>query len=132
MEPNINFFLNVNTHENHILSPAEISKLTSEIIYDDDEDDSFYNASENAYADIEQMELYYKTNYNVKALTNVLHYYGIYKKKMLKDEMIQVLLFFETDPTNNEIVKKRLRLWKNIKELKTDVFFGKYIMFDIY
>jgi hypothetical protein len=78
---------------------------------------------------IEELEIQYKLNYTIKSLTHILHYYNIYKSKMTKDEMIQVLLFFETDPANKEIVQHRLRLWKNIEELKNDSYFSKYILF---
>ena len=78
--------------------------------------------------DIEELELYYK-EFNVKTITQILQYYGIYKSKMIKDEMIQVLLFFETDKNNHDIVFRRVRLWKNIQELKDDPYFSKYIIF---
>ena len=74
-------------------------------------------------------ELYYKTKYNIKQLNHILHYYGIQKSKMNKDEMVQVILFFETDPSNKETVQRRLRLWQNMAELKNDVYFSKYILF---
>jgi hypothetical protein len=131
---NIHFFLHENEikNENKIISPEDLIKLNSEII-----ESASYEEEEHSYDiydiyDIEQLELCYKTNYNVKALTQLLQYYGIYKSKMVKDEMIQVLLFFETDPQNKDILHKRLRLWQNLKELKTDAFLGKYILFDIY
>ena len=131
IEENIHFFLHENEigNENKVISPEDLIKLNSEI-----GDSCLYEDIEQSYDiyDIEELELCYKTNYNVKALTQLLQYYGIYKSKMVKDEMIQVLLFFETDPQNKSIVHKRLRLWQNLKELKTDAFLGKYILFDIY
>jgi hypothetical protein len=78
--------------------------------------------------DIEQLTHYYNT-YTVKNLSHILQYYGLQKNKMVKEEMIQVLLFFETDPLNKFTVEHRLRLWKNIQELKTDSYFSKYILF---
>jgi hypothetical protein len=92
---------------------------------------------ENAYVndisyfinDSAQLELHYRTNYNVKSLNQILQYYGINKSKMVKDEMVQVLVFFETDSVNADIVFRRMRLWQNIQELKADSYFSKYIMF---
>ena len=78
--------------------------------------------------DIEQLMLFYN-EYNVKSLTQLLQYYGIYKPKMIKNEMIQLLVLFETQKENVSVVTKRIRLWRNIEELKSDHFFGKYIMF---
>ena len=79
--------------------------------------------------DVEELKLYYSENYTIKGLSQILQYYGLSKGKMVKDEMLQVLLFFEMDTLNHEIVERRMRLWRNIQELKTDVYFSKYILF---
>jgi len=78
--------------------------------------------------DIEQLTNYYNS-YTVKSLSQILQYYGLQKNKMVKEEMIQVLIFFETDLANKFTVKHRVRLWKNIQELKLDPYFSKYILF---
>jgi hypothetical protein len=80
---------------------------------------------------VEELEYYYKTNYNAKSLQQILQYYGIPKKNMTKDEMLQCLLFFEMEQANREMVVKRMRLWQNIRELKADAYFAKYINFTI-
>jgi hypothetical protein len=79
---------------------------------------------------VAELEYFYKTTCNVKKLNQILTYYGIQKSKMTKDEMIQVLLFFEIEPANYERVQQRMRLWRNWEELKLDPYFSKYI-FDI-
>ena len=115
---NINFFLSENEKINElILSEADID--LSQFIATADIQQTY---------DIEELELYYK-DYNVKSLIQILQYYKIYKPKMVKDELIQVLLFFETDEKNHDIVVRRVRLWQNIQELKDDSYFSKYIMF---
>ena len=48
---------------------------------------------------------------------------------MVKEELIQVLLFYETDLGNKLQVERRMRLWQNIQELKADAYFSKYILF---
>ena len=115
---NINYFLHEGeaSFKNNNLTPDEWNNLIDTVITDDNDNDI-------------QLEIYYK-NYSVKALTQVLQYYGIYKSKMIKDEMLQVLVFYETDIQHAALVQRRLRLWKNIKELKTDLYFSKYIMFE--
>ena len=127
---NINYFLQEGPFKNNSLSPDEWYNLIDTVISDEKEN---ANDANNAYIDqdayIDQLELYYKTC-SVKTLTQVLQYYGIYKSKMVKDEMIQVLVFYETDIQNELQVQRRLRLWRNIKELKADPYFGKYIMFE--
>jgi hypothetical protein len=112
---------------NFSLNELEINKQVSrdEVNIDDL---SIFLGYEDMY-DIEHMKLYYSTNYTIKALTQILQYYGLTKNKMVKEEMIQVLLFFETDPENKFAVERRLRLWRNIHELKTDPYFSKYILF---
>ena len=103
----------------------------------DNNDKPDHSSIENPYVtdisyfinDSAQLEMHYRTNYNVKSLNQILQYYGINKSKMVKDEMVQVLVFFETDSVNAEIVFRRIRLWENILELKADSYFSKYIMF---
>ena len=80
---------------------------------------------------MEELETYYRLTYNVHSLQQILRYYGIPKHNMNKDEMLQRLLFFESEPANHEIVLKRMRLWRNIKELKADAYFAKFINFNV-
>lgn len=77
------------------------------------------------------LEHYYKKNYNVKGLQQILQYYGIPKKNMTKDEMIQRILFFEMEDENRAITIKRMRFWQNIRDLKADAYFAKYINFNV-
>ena len=112
---NINFSLN----EIEINSVSDSNQI--------DDMHLFFDCDDNY--DIEQLKLYYNSNFNIKGLTQILQYYGLQKNKMVKEEMIQVLLFFETDEANKPIVEKRVRLWKYIRELKADPYFSKYILF---
>ena len=73
----------------------------------------------------------YLNNYTVKSLGQIMDYYELNKKNLKKDEIIQILVIFESDPQNEPFVEKRLRLWENIKELKKDKYFSKYIIFDV-
>ena len=70
-------------------------------------------------------------NYSVKNLLQILNYYGINKNKLLKEEIIQLLIIFELDPNNKALVLKRMRLWQNIAELNEDQYFKKFIMFTV-
>ena len=79
--------------------------------------------------DIYRDYLDYMNNYNVKSLTNILGYYNINKNKLVKDEMVQLIILFEKEPTNKNIVYQRKRLWKNILELKNNDYFKKFILF---
>ena len=134
---NVAFFIDENKEpdNNNILNCDEndideqIASILSEeeynrFINNRNNDDTY----DNTKFDVDQLMLFYN-EHNVKSLTQLLQYYGIYKQKMVKNEMIQVLALFETQEENINIVNKRIRLWRNIEELKADPFFGKYIMF---
>ena len=124
-EPDNNNILNCD--ENNI--DEQIASILSEeeynrFINNRNNDDTY----DNTEFDVDQLMLFYN-EHNVKSLTQLLQYYGIYKPKMIKNEMIQILVLFETQDENKDIILTRIRLWKNIEELKSDSFFGKYIMF---
>lgn len=87
-----------------------------------------YNYNDNKDCIMNKLYLYYN-QMNVKKISHILNYYKIYKHKLTKNEMIQILIFFETDQFNIDIVNKRIYLWKNIEELKNDSFFNKFILF---
>jgi hypothetical protein len=78
--------------------------------------------------DIDELTKYY-TSYTIKGLLQILQYYGLSKNKMIKDEIIQMILFFETDQKNRTLVERRVRLWNYVRELKADPYFSKYILF---
>lgn len=69
--------------------------------------------------------------YSVKSLLQIMNYYNIQKKRLLKEEIILFLINFELDFENQEIVFKRIRLWENIKELSQDNYFKSFITFTI-
>ena len=136
---NITFFLNNNdvndVNENKIMKIEEINDYKNQLLqtinvntYNNNNNDNL-----NIYEifNVHELEMLYTESYTIKKLTSILQYYGIYKSKMVKDEMIQLLLFYETDSLNKNIVINRRRLWNNIEELKNDSFLGKYILFDI-
>ncbi len=79
--------------------------------------------------DIHDLKTYYEENFTLKDVSQVFQYYGLQKNKLVKDEMLQLLVLFETDPVNKMVVERRMRLWRYIQELKTDPFFKKYILF---
>lgn len=101
----------------------EIDEQHEELIQKLNNDDNY----DNYYA----LQIYYKTNYNIKTLAYILDYYKINKHKLRKDEMIQLIAMYENDKNNIEIVERRRRLWENLKELNNDSFFSKFIIFDI-
>ncbi len=69
--------------------------------------------------------------YSVKSLLQIMNYYNIQKKRLLKEEIILFLINFELDFMNQEIVLKRIRLWENIIELSQDIYFKPFITFTV-
>jgi hypothetical protein len=71
-------------------------------------------------------------NYLVTDLLKICEYYALSKNikmaKYKKQEIIDAIYLFENDIFNNDIVEKRKRLWKNIKELSEDKIMKKYII----
>jgi hypothetical protein len=104
-------------------APFDIHQYASDLYHDDTI----------AYSMEELYSLY--TQYNVKSLDQMLEYYGLSKynintkKKLVKEELIQILVLFETDISNYALVLKRRRLWQNIRELIHDSFFKNFITF---
>lgn len=82
------------------------------------------------FSKIAALELDYQTNYTVKMLKHIMDYYHIYKRKVLKQEMIDLIVAFEENPENYELVERRSILWQNIKEMKADDYLCKFIFFD--
>ena len=75
--------------------------------------------------------LNYKINYTVKQLLQICDYYGILKNiklmKANKDEIINSIVFFETNPDNYDMTVKRKQMWYYIEELKSDKFMKKFV-----
>jgi hypothetical protein len=74
----------------------------------------------------------YRENCTVKELLLICEYYGIAKELKLnkcnKEQIIYVLVYFESNPSNFEIVCKRQNLWFYINEIKNDKFMKKYVL----
>jgi hypothetical protein len=62
----------------------------------------------------------------------ICEFYGISKQfkngKFKKEEIINFLVYFESDPINNDIVSKRQTMWFYITQLKNDKIMKKYVL----
>lgn len=76
-------------------------------------------------------EIDYSNNYNIKSLGKILDFYGICKRKLRKDEMVQSIILFEMELCNYELVEERKRLWLNFQELKEHSFFNKFMILEL-
>jgi len=74
----------------------------------------------------------YNENFTVKELLMICEYYGFAKdmknNKFNKEQIIDFLVSFESDPSNSDIVFKRQNMWFYINELKNDKFMKKFIL----
>ncbi len=77
------------------------------------------------------LELDYSNNYNLKQLGQIMEFYKLNKRKLNKGQIVEKIVLYETDPDNSYEVENRKRLWINIKELKDNPFFGRYILFNV-
>ena len=71
----------------------------------------------------------YFENYTVKMLQHIANYYKISKSRLKKEELIQLIIQFENEPDNSEIVYNRKRMWHYMNELKNDSYFSKFLIF---
>lgn len=122
-------------------SSSDLSLLTNSYFGNNTLFDSYYNIDlysdsntyndSNTYSNTSDELFMLYMSYNVKSLVQIMNYYNINinnKKKLVKDEIIQLLIFFELDEANISLVNKRRRLWKNMNELCNDKYFKNYIM----
>lgn len=74
----------------------------------------------------------YRENFTVKELLLICGYYGFAKelkcKKWNKHQIIEIIVSFESDLNNYDIVTKRQILWFYINELKNDKFMKKFLL----
>ena len=71
----------------------------------------------------------YFENYTVKMLQHIANYYKIPKSRLKKEELIQLIIQFENEPENSEIVYNRKKMWHYMNELKNDSYFSKFLIF---
>jgi hypothetical protein len=74
----------------------------------------------------------YHENFTVKELLLICDYYGFGKElksnKCNKEQIIEILVSFESDLNNSDIVFKRQNMWFYMSELKNDKFMKKYVL----
>jgi hypothetical protein len=107
--------------ENTLEEEINIENLMAEI----------YNSELNDDLVLPKM-LNYNENFTVKDLLIICDYYGFAKElkhsKCNKEQIIEILVSFESDPTNDVIVNKRQNMWFYMNELKNDKFMKKYVL----
>jgi len=75
-------------------------------------------------------QIFYDENYTKKQLTLIAQYYLLTTRKKRKSDLIQDIILFENDPTNEEISNKRKLMWFYLNELYNDRFLKKFIIYN--
>ena len=71
----------------------------------------------------------YQINFTSRQLSQICDYYTIPKpKKCNKDQLAHLIVEFEQNNENAEIVCKRQLMWFYMDELKNDKYMKKYIL----
>lgn len=131
-----------NQHNNIFFSLEEIEPTHSETEYNIqtilDELDDLYVTEETqfSYLDSEICKthrVFYQQN-TVKELLKICQYYGIDKHmkiaKFKKSDMIDAILYYESDPQHFESVGKRYKMWEYMEELVNDPNMRKYVIWN--
>ena len=98
----------------------------------DDEDDGFHNNMNDELNDDDNLiaqHVDYFENYTLKMLHHIANYYEIPKRRLKKEELIELIIQFENESENSLNVYNRKRCWRYIHELQNDTYFGKFISF---
>ena len=120
---NISILLHEEENNEEVKSNFEINNFLNENENENDNEDNNNNFHH---------VLHYHENFTMKELLLICNYYGISKQlkinKCNKDLIVQVLVDFETNYENIDIVSKRKNLWFYMNELKNDKFMKKYLL----
>jgi hypothetical protein len=120
-EQNIAISYFIDEVENELEEEINIEELMAEIDNSELNDDLVFPKMVN-----------YNENFTVKELLIICDYYGFAKElknsKCNKEQIIEILVSFESDPINDDIVNKRQTLWVYIGQLKNDKFMKKYVL----
>jgi hypothetical protein len=120
-EHNISISYYIEEVENELEGEINIAELMAEIDNSELNDDLVFPKMIN-----------YNVNFTVKELLIICDYYGFAKElknsKCNKEQIIDILVSFESDPINDDIVNKRQTMWFYIGQLKNDKFMKKYVL----
>jgi hypothetical protein len=72
----------------------------------------------------------YFENYKLKMLHHIAHYYKIHTGKIKKKNIVQLIVDFENNTANVEIVYHRKLMCHCMDLLKNDHYFSKFILFN--
>ena len=77
---------------------------------------------------IAAMQVHYRTNFTVKGLMGIAHYYGLHVNRMRKDALVREIVAFESNEGNAATTQRRRRCWAALAVLGNDVFFKQALI----
>jgi len=137
-DDNISFFIeedddaNIHIIENTIENMDENINIHDEILHVNASTLLYENSVRESNNLFFSNMIHYNENCTVKELMIICDYYGISKEiksnKYNKEQIIQLLVSFESNYQHQEMVYKRKNMWFYINELKNDKYMKKYIL----
>ena len=128
-DENISFLIEYNEDQELEQQELEQQELEQEQINNIHDFNLFINEDMGEY---QALNLHYKMNYTIKDLLLICDYYGLAKEiksnKYNKEEIVNLLVIFETNILNNHIVCARKNMWYYMEQLKNDKFMKKYVI----
>lgn len=134
-----NFYNNYSVDESKEEENNQIIDNISDIGFEDNNENvynidkynelsEFYTLDENVLIE----KTYEYSKYTIKELLLICEYYNIQKivqqNKLKKTEIIDQIIWFESQRENIDLIEKRLFLWKTMSELKKDKILRKFIV----
>ena len=119
---NIYYHLTEKNEINEILDIQKISRVRNDSICSESSFDGYFSFKNN------------EQNFSMKKLMLIFEYYELTKftkinsKSVKKNELLEILFAFESDPANFEIVRKRKRMWNCIELLKKDKILKRVVL----
>jgi hypothetical protein len=115
--------------KNNFVDEGDIMNIVDEKLKDNYEKIKD-NCENNEFDKIYSMQLDYDENYIKKDIDFIADYYKISKRKKRKMELIQDIVLFEINPSNESIVQKRKLMWFYISEIEEDSYLRKFLIFN--
>jgi hypothetical protein len=126
---NIIYNIKESKQKNIFVDEGDIMNIIDEKLKDNYEKNKD-NCENNEFDKIYSMQLDYDENYIKKDIDFIADYYKISKRKKRKMELIQDIVLFEINPSNESIVQKRKLMWFYISEIEEDSYLRKFLIFN--
>ena len=126
---NIIYNIKESKQKNNFVDEGDIMNIIDEKLKDNYEKIKD-NCENNEFDKIYSMQLDYDENYIKKDIDFIADYYKISKRKKRKMELIQDIVLFEINPSNESIVQKRKLMWFYISEIEEDSYLRKFLIFN--